>query len=389
MTDLRVLTLIVLAVAALLRSEIFFYLLYLLIALQAAAWLWVRGAARQIVWTREAPAVAFPNEEVQVRITVRNGSRLPVPWLSVHESVPAALRTTAPPRQVISLGAREHRVIRYTVQGRRRGLYQLGPLSLRTGDVLGLQELPLRGSAADALTIYPQILPLPELGLPAGLPFGAEARPRSLFTDPARPIGVRPYLSGDSVRTVDWKSSARAGALQVRRHEPAIARETLVALAFGQGEYPGRFAFDARERAVVAAASIAADLIERRQPVGLCTNGRDPLREGPAEPIGPGTGRPHLIRLLGLLGRLEPAPDGDLAATLDAAAPGLGWGATVILVTANGGRELVARLLPLRRRGLGVALVLVEGRADEVTLARRHGIGVYLVDRSGLPEPTA
>lgn len=386
MTDLRVLTILLLAVAALLRSEIFFYLLYLLIGLQAAAWLWVRGAARRIVWAREAPAAAFPNEPVQVRIVVRNEGHMPIPWLTVHESVPAALRTPPAVRQVIALGGRERREIAYTLQGRRRGRYRLGPLALRTGDVLGMHELPLEGAHDDALTIYPQVLPLPELGLPAGLPFGVEASQRSLFTDPARPIGVRPYRSGDSFRQVDWKSSARAGELQVRRHQPAIARETLVALAFSGPEYPGRFAFDARERAAVAAASIAADLIARRQPVGLCTSGTDPLSGAPAAALAPDTGRPHLITMLSLLGRLEPGPAGDVVDALVPASAGLGWGATVVLVAAHSGPALLERLLAMRRRGLSVALVLVEGRADEIALARRHGIAVYLVDRAGAPE---
>lgn len=386
MTDLRVLTILLLAVAALLRSEIFFYLLYLLLGLQVAAWLWVRGAAHQISWAREAPAAAFPNEPVQVRIAVHNRGHLPIPWLTVHESVPAALRPSAEVRQVIALGAREQRVIAYTLQGRGRGLYRLGPLALRTGDVLGMRELPLAGDSIDTLTIYPQVLPLPDLGLPAGLPFGAEARPRSLFSDPARPLGVRPYRPGDSVRLVDWKNSARANSLQVRRHEPAIARATLIGLAFSLNEYPGRYAFDARERAVVAAASIAADLIGRRQPVGLCASGIDPLSASQAAPIAAGSGRSHLIGLLRLLGRLEPAPDGDIAAALGQATASLGWGSTVVLVAAHAGPALLERLLPLRRRGLGVALVLVEGRADEVALARRHGLAVYLVGRAGTPE---
>ncbi|NTU81241.1 MAG: DUF58 domain-containing protein, partial [Chloroflexales bacterium] len=63
----------------------------------------------------------------------------------------------------------------------------------------------------------------------------------------------------------------------------------------------------------------------------------------------------------------------------------LGWGSTVILVTAGGGPAVVERLLPLRRRGLLVALVLVEGSADDVALARRHHITCYLVDRVGTP----
>jgi uncharacterized protein (DUF58 family) len=385
MANLRLLTLLILALAALLRGEIFFYLLYVLVGLQVAAWAWVRQSARALRWSRQLPAAAFPGESVEVTIVVRNTGLVPIPWLALHESLPPALRTPPSVRRVLALGAYEQREIAYTLQGRRRGLYSIGPLTMRTGDVLGLYERPLAGGATDSLVVYPQVLPLPELGLPAALPFGARPAPGSLFTDPARPIGVRPYQPGDGVRQIDWKSSARAGGLQVRRHEPAIARETMLALAFSRAEYPGRFIYDELERAAVAAASLAADLIARGQPVGLCSSGHDTLAAGQAAPIMPARGRAHLITILRLLGRLEAPPTGDLAGVLDRAAVSLGWGSTVVLVAATGGQALVERLLPLRRRGLRVALVLVEGSPDDVALAHRHHLACYLVDRAGAP----
>lgn len=385
MSDLRILTIIILAVAALLRSEIFFYLLYMLIGLQLVAWLWVRRTARTLRWTRELPAAAFPGETVDVRISVSNPSLLPVPWLALHESIPPALRTPPSVRAVVSLGAREQRVITYSVQAQRRGLYRLGPLSLRTGDVLGLREQALSGDRDDALLIYPRILPLPELGLPAALPFGDRPAAHSLFVDPARPIGVRDYSPADGMRQIDWKSSAHVGSLQVRRYEPAIAREIMLALTFSLAEYPGRFTYDAIERAVVAAASIAAALNSRGQPVGLCTSGIDALSGRPAASIPTDESRAHLIVLLSLLGRLDAPPEGDIITILNQVAAGLSWGCTIVLIGANASPELVARLLPLRRRGLAIALVLIEGSSADLALARRHGMIAYLINRAGVP----
>src|SRR5690606_27463961 len=157
-------------------------------------------------------------------------------------------------------GSGERRTLSYTIVSRRRGYYRLGPLTLRTGDVLGFGERVLAGDAPDALTIYPRVVPLAELGLPATLPFGTLPASRRLFSDPARPAGVRPYQPSDGVRRVDWKASARTGELQVRRYQPAIALETLVALAFSRAEYGSRYAYDTMERALTAAASVAAHL---------------------------------------------------------------------------------------------------------------------------------
>lgn len=388
MADLRLLTLVLLVIAALLRSEIFFYLLYVLIGFQVAAWLWVRTAVRRLNWRRELPEAAFPGEAIPISLRVENRSLLPVPWLMLYESLPPTLHPPPGIRRVLALKPKTERNVTYTVQASRRGLYTIGPLRLQTGDVFGMREQPLAGGAVDTLTIFPEVVPLPELGLPAALPFGAQPFAQSLFSDPARPIGVRAYQPGDPPRQVDWKSSARVGTLQVRRHEPAIARTTLIALAFSRSEYSVRYVYDALERAIVAAASIAADLAARRQPVGLCTSGVDPLAQGPAAAIAPAYGRGHIIELLKLLGRLDVAAEGDVDALLHTTAADLGWGATVVIIGVGIGVERLERLIALRRRGLQIALVLVEGAAADIALARRHGIAVYLVDRTGVPAQT-
>lgn len=382
---LRLLTLLILALAAALNSAAFFYLLAVLVGLQLVTWLWVRQAAHSLRWSRHLPTAVFPGEQAEVRLLLENTSRLPVPWLALYESLPPSMRLATGVRQVISLGPREQRTIIYNLQGHRRGLYPVGPLQLRTGDVLGLYERSIVAVDRDYLVVYPTVLPLAELGLPAELPFGAWPRAGSLFHDPARPAGPRPYQSGDSMRQIDWKSSAHSGALLVRRYEPAIARQSLLALAFSRSEYPTRFLIDSLERAAVTAASLAADLVARRQPVGLCSSGLDGWSNLVATPLPPGTGHAHLDTLLRMLGRLEASAEGDIGSVLEQASAGLSWGSSVILICAGADAALIARLLPLQRRGLRLVLVLVEGNQNELAMAQRAGMAGYLVGRSGVP----
>jgi hypothetical protein len=87
-----------------------------------------------------------------------------------------------------------------------------------------------------------------------------------------------------------------------------------------------------------------------------------------------------------MLGRVEAPPAGDVAAVLGRAAAGLSWGATVVLIAAAAPADLIERIIPLRRRGLRITLVLVEGGPEQVALARRHGIPSYMVSRAGAPQ---
>jgi uncharacterized protein (DUF58 family) len=385
MNDLFWLTILLFIVAAALRSDLFFYLLYVVVGLQVLARLWLRRGAQRLTWRRHAPEAVFLGEQVNVEVELANTGLLPLPWLVVNESLPPSMRSPPLVREVLSLGAGERRVLSYSLMAQRRGYFKIGPLSLQTGDVLGLGERILTSADINGLTVYPPILPLDALGLPASLPYGTLASTARLFSDPARPSGVRPYQAADGVRRIDWKTTAHTGAPQVRRYQPAISLETLIALAFSRDEYGGRYSYDMMERALVAAASIAAHLAARRQPIGLCTTGYDPMSGARAASLATADGRAQLIEVLGTLGRLEIAPHGDLPGLIWQAGAHMGWGSTVVALTGQRGVELVASLLPLKRRGLNIALIITEPSVEDLALPRQHGITTFGLWRDGRP----
>src|SRR5690348_18428853 len=73
MNELFWLTLLLFAIAAALRSELFFYLLYVLVGLQVLARVWLRRDIKQLSWRRRAPIAAFPGEHATVEIELTNG----------------------------------------------------------------------------------------------------------------------------------------------------------------------------------------------------------------------------------------------------------------------------------------------------------------------------
>jgi uncharacterized protein (DUF58 family) len=386
MNQLRWLSLGVLILALALRNELFFYLLYVLLGLQLVVWWWMRDTTKQLSWERRVQPNAFPNEAVEVELELHNRSLLPIPWLSIDESVPIGLRNPRFVREVFALGVNERRIVRYSLQSKRRGLYWIGPLVLKTGDVLGIRQWQQRIDAPIPLTIYPNILPLPELGLPASLPYGTLSSQQRLFADPARPNGVRPYQPSDGVRQIDWKSSAHANQPVVRRYQAAISLETLIVLDFSHPGYQVPMRYEVMERALTAAASVAADLIGRRQAVGLFTNGSDPLSQQPAQPIAMGSGRAHLIALLQLMGRLEAVEQGDILGQLAQSSVRLPWGSTVVLITSLRGPSLVEALLPLQRRGLNLVVIICEANPSDLSLLREYGVTAYGLWPDGRPQ---
>lgn len=355
---------------------------YALIGLQVVAWVGPRIARRQIEWRRQTPIVLAPHEMGEVMITITYQGRFPLPYVVVSEDIPPALSAVTRLRWVISLGRGQSRVFRYTIQGRQRGLYWLGPIHIVVGSVLDQAEVPIISHQQTPLIITPTIVPLPVLNLPTGLPASQERR-LSLFDDPAQKIGVRPYRSGDSPRQIDWKTSARLGSLQVRELAPTIGRETLIVLEFSYTAYRGRFARDDRERAVIAAASLAAALINRRQAVGLRSNGYDPLTAAPLVPLPPAPDRDQLREILSQLGRIEPAPTGDMLDDLMTADLNLAWGGTLVVITSAIDDRWLTTLTRLTQSGLHIAAALADPGPTDLILARSYGIAAYRIDRNG------
>ncbi len=296
----------------------------------------------------------------------------------------------------------------------QRGYYRLGPLRLTSGDLFGLAR-PQSGQLPPGyLTVYPRIVPLARLGLPSRLPFGTVASHQRLFEDPARPMGARDFRSGDSLRQINWKASAHTQKLLVRTFQPAISLETMILLDLHAADYERRDRLYWTEWAIVAAASIATHLVNQRQAVGLMSNGVDPLRlqEEAREfdevtgrllfqsaagdsaraymptPIAPRAGRPHLMKVLEQLARLdvrETIPLHEWAAT---AGVHLSWGVTILAITGQGDEPRCNALHGLARAGFNPILVAVEPDANFGQVrerARRLGFRAYnLTSRADL-----
>ena len=363
------------------RVDFFFYVLYLLFGIFAFSRVWTEQILRHLDLRRDYVDRAFPGERVDVKLEIRNRGLLPVPWLRIHDSLPLRLKSPAFYQSVLSLLPFERRELCYELHCRRRGHYHLGPLVVSTGELFGAKTQELNLLSSDTLTVYPRIIPLTHLGLPAQAPFGDLKTNQRIFEDPARIIGVRDYQSGDSLRHIHWGASAQTARLQVKRFEPAISIESQILLNLNRDDYTTARLLTASELAIVAAASIANHLVEKRQAVGLVCNGLDPLLDGEEiVSLPPKKSRAQLMAILEVLARIEPGQETPFEAVLRRAPLQLGWGATAIVITSVAGDALFDRLLLMKRAGLHAVLILVDPRArfsETRRLAEQAGIKAY------------
>jgi len=359
-------------IAALMRGDFALTLIYLVVGGLIAGLWWSNRSLAQVQTKRQFNSHAFLGEKVQVDLQVRNQGWLPVPWLELRETLPVALVGPNHFQSVIHLGPRDKASFEYSVDARKRGYYPIGPLSLSTGDILGLRDTLRAQNPADHLVVYPKIIPFAAVDIPSRSPQGTLRHSLPLFEDPTQVFGKREYISGDSLRRIDWKASASTGRLQVKLFEPSIALETFVVLNLNGEDYYYRSRVDSTELAIVIAASLSNWIIEKRQIVGMLVNGRDPLTaDGKPQAIPPHKGKRHLMRLLETLARVEITDNSALIPLLQQQRYQLAWGMTLIVITGRADDELLDELYQARRWGQNASLILVGRDAPHEAIRQR------------------
>jgi uncharacterized protein (DUF58 family) len=347
--------------AAFLRIDFFFTILYLVTGVYIILRVWSDQIMKKLGIKRIFFDRAFIGDTVKVSLTIKNGSRLPIPWLMVNERIHWHLATPSSLRQVITLKGKETRTFTYTLQAKQRGYHKVGPTDIHTGDLLGMRSMMER-LEADYLIVYPKILPLVELGLPMYSPQTILPISLPIFEDPARMTGIREYHWGDNPRTIHWPATARTGQIMVKQFRPAIARETTIFLNLIRSDYFRQHQESALELAISVAASLAYHILTyEKLPVGFDTTAMDPLSWNIQHfYLSTGKQQGQLLHILEVLARIQPIEKGDFLSNLRRQAIQQSWGTTIVVITGQESDALTETLLWLKSRGFHPVLVLMD-----------------------------
>jgi len=345
----------------------------LLLSAVGLAWGWNRWALRGVHYGRHlSERRAFPGEILTLELSVANRKLLPLPWLEVEdefplqltvldaELLPSAQPTVAYLTSLLSLRWFERVRWRVHLRCDQRGFYYLGPAHLGSGDVFGLFRCRETLDQQDMLVVYPRFYSLEELGLAPKEPFGDTRARLRIFEDPNRTVGIRDYDAADPLKRVHWKATARRQQLQVRVYEPTTRLQLLICLNLvtlaheWQGSDP-----ELLEQAISVAASLAGYGAEQKYEVGLLANGCWPFSDQPLKVL-PGRSPYQLTRILEALAAVSPMPTARLAELLLEESARLPWGATLVVVTAVLGDELIEAMLRLCTAGRRVVLLSLD-----------------------------
>ena len=181
------------------------------LVLLVGSWAWSRFVLWKIKFQRRTYTKrAQVGEIFEERFELDNPTRIPKLWIEVDD------RSTLPGSrgsQVHSLiGGKQGRSHLSRTRLVERGVFQLGPTSLRSGDPFGFFPMEVEFPQTSSLMVLPSTVEIQNFpGPPGHLPGGDALRRRTHQITP-NASSVREYVTGDPMSRIHWASSAGAAS---------------------------------------------------------------------------------------------------------------------------------------------------------------------------------
>jgi len=368
---------IVLMVFSLFTKQVPLFMVALLFFMAGGiARLWDHYSLNRVEYRRHLSSNrVFFGEEVKMVMEISNRKILPLPWFQVEEQIPD--QVTLVNGESIPVFSSTYQVLTilfslswyyrvkkyYPIKCNHRGYFMFGPTKISSGDVFGFFTHYKEIETTDHLMVYPKMVPLEKLGIPSRQPLGEIRTRNRLFHDPVLMLGIREYQYGDSLKSVEWKSTAHTGRLQTKIFEPTTTMDMGIFLDVRTDS----LAYwsvnpDKLELAIVAAASIANRALSEEYRVGLYVNKNNPNTVELIR-IPPSRHPEQLKHILETLAMVQPMESMPITKMLVTESRILPWGSTMVVITASPNESLLSVLFQMKRVGRKVVLITIGGQA--------------------------
>ncbi|MGP8124692.1 MAG: DUF58 domain-containing protein [Nitrososphaerales archaeon] len=308
---------------------------------------------------RRAPEKAFVGETVLVELTLSNLGD-DIERLHLDDGPPNSAQIV---RGTISFDSSIRRnsdvTLRYELVFREPGEFNFGTTSVRLRSVFGLSERSFIFYAPFSLRVYPKLL-TPKLSPLRARAFGwAGVTPSPYRGGRLEFMNIRGFATGDRMRDVNWKASARLGKKLVNEWQVERGLDCIVIVDLFSDDVPKVGEWSARGDVIEAAHELTTSFMTSGNRVGMLIMGRLLYK------VKPGFG---IARLRAMVEGMVDSQEGGLW-NLEHVKEFLeeffrkqyvGRGGTLFLVSAGANMRLVNAVASLSRRGFVCNTVVVD-----------------------------
>jgi len=369
-----ILLVLILVPALVTGHQLFVRTVYVIVALIILCFVW---AWLNIRWLNSSRELRSNRSQVggliQERFLIQNEGPLPKLWVGMEDH--SGLPGYQPDRVLSSLPAQAERSWIVRARCKRRGKFNLGPVTLVSGDPLGLfqmrRELPL----SSTLVVYPATVEVLHFIPPSGRLSGGDALQRQTQHITTNVSSVRDYMPGDSFNRIHWLSTARRGRLISKEFELDPLADIWLFLDMEKAVQIGTtgdgllfeeldsyrrlspsLQIDAttEEYGVTIAASLAKHLLGQKRALGMISYGQR------REIVQVDRGERQLIKFLESLAVIKAEGRVPLAEVIAVEGSQLGGGTTAVVISPSPFTSWVSALRDLKRKGIDVVAIHLE-----------------------------
>ncbi len=337
-------------------------------------WLSLRGIGlRRTTRTRRSQVGRVFQESFGIRKT----GLLPKLWLEIrdHSDLPGHQASHVAPSLV---SGKEYTWEVNTICA-LRGDFQLGPITVVSGDPFGLFRSPRRIGATDRLIVYPMTVELNRVELPMGFLSGGDAQRQLTHQVTTNASSIRDYVPGDSINRIHWRSTARTGDIMVKEFEldplvdiwlfsdfsaGSLVEDPAAQRMRQSGIAPSTFRIppSTEEYGAIIAASLAKHFIDDERVVGYAAYA--PYRQI----VQPDRGNRQLTHILQALAVARSASSHTLREMLSLETHQFTRGTTVMIVTSSLDMDWITEAQVMIRRGIRPICVFVDPQSFKARL---------------------
>jgi uncharacterized protein (DUF58 family) len=270
---------------------------------------WTRSLAKRVITHRVLRYSAVQvGDELEELMAFENRSVLPVIWAEFAD------RSTAPGYSISGVrivGSRKTEQWRLHTSCSQRGVYSLGPWDVRLGDPFGIFEAQQTYRQQTEIVVYPPLAALPPEIAQQRRAIGDRAPLRQpISAETINAMSTRPYVMGDALQRVHWRTSAKYDDLFVKVFEPEASATMWLIPDLDATVQLGEGADSSLEKLIILTATIAARLLDQHLAVGMILDATH------SHTVLPQAGSAHLWTILRALALACAIPDRPLVETL-------------------------------------------------------------------------
>jgi len=270
----------------------------------------------------------FEDGEVEVKLNIVNKGRR-TGFLEIRDKLPRQLEITKGTNYlIVDLKPDEALSMAYTIRAPIRGIFEVGPVTMRAQDPFTVFYKELKLDVIDDLTVFPLVFDIKDIPIRSRAPKLYPGASKVKQPGPGSEFFlIRDYSPGDPFKSINWKAYAKTGKLLVNEKEREAVSDIMIIIDARDISGVGTDGKNALLYSTRAAATLANFFLKRRDSVGLVIYGEKLLM------IKQGQGQKQLFEILTALANAEAKGNLPLKGVIDVGAPYFPKRSPVIVIT--------------------------------------------------------